>query len=230
MSSIPYFNAHTHQVNASEQVISLVNQYPEEFNENISFCSAGIHPWHSYDKELHTRMHALEKWAVLPQVKAIGECGLDKRIDVSIQHQIEVFDFQISLALRVQKPLIIHCVGAFDQLMARLKEKRFDLPVIIHGFSKNAALAEQLIRKGYYLTFGKYLFLQPSTGVAFAKAPLSHILLETDNSDYRIEEVYQKAAELKQMDLVDLQRKIIENTKQIFGNYCEMAGTSGTAL
>lgn len=214
----PYFNAHSHKIslNPSHETV-LFNQYPEEFDAKISFSSLGIHPWHVDHGALEERKSILAQYVSLPHVKAIGECGLDKRIDVAMQNQMSVFEFHIDLALIHKKPLILHCVGAFDTVLYLLKQKKFQYPVLFHGFSKNEALASQLFAKGYFISFGKYLFQHPSVRDAFAKAPLQQVFLETDTADLSIEEVYVKAAEIKQMDLVNLRIEMDNNKKRIFG-------------
>lgn len=218
MSLPPYFNAHTHKISLNPNTETILfNQYPEDFDASISFCSLGIHPWHSHQNTLEERKNTLVQKASLANVKCIGECGLDNRIEISMQEQIAVFEFQIDLAITLQKPLILHCVGAFDVVMRILKQKKFKNPVLFHGFSKNEALASQLFTKGYYISFGKYLFQHQAVRDAFAKAPLNQLFLETDNADVNIEEVYAKAAEIKQMDLVNLRIEMDNNKKRIFG-------------
>jgi TatD DNase family protein len=214
----PYFNAHSHKISLfPDKEIVLLNQYPEDFDATVSFCSLGIHPWHVGNDALEKRKSILSQNVGLSQVKAIGECGLDNRIAISMLEQIAVFEFQIDLAIALQKPLILHCVGAFDIVMRILKQKKFNNPVLFHGFSKNEALASQLMAKGYYISFGKYLFQHQAVRDAFAKAPLNQLFLETDNADVNIEEVYALAAEIKQMDLVNLRIEMYNNKKRIFG-------------
>ena len=143
----------------------------------------------------------LDQYVALPQVAALGECGLDKRIAVPFALQQQVFEAQLHLAQQVQKPVIIHCVAAFQELISIVSAQQITVPIIIHGFSKNEQLAQQLLQQGYYLSFGKYLFQQPELAEALAKVPHDRFFLETDAMDRSIQEVYVKAAECKKMSI-----------------------------
>ena len=68
--------------------------------------------------------------------------------------QKEVFLAQANLAEETHKPLIIHCVKAWADLIACKKAVKPEMPWIIHGFRGNGELASQLVRLGFYLSFG----------------------------------------------------------------------------
>ncbi|MFY7956747.1 MAG: TatD family hydrolase, partial [Flavobacterium macrobrachii] len=112
-----YYNLHTHKFTNNPDVFELVNQYPWEFNENIPSYSIGIHPWFIDENRLSTDLQIIEEKLKLSECLALGECGLDKRIEVPMQLQIEVFEKQIALAEKYQKPLVLHLVAAFDELI-----------------------------------------------------------------------------------------------------------------
>ena len=199
-----FFNLHTHNSTPKPGVVALVNQYPLEFEASIPLSSVGIHPWHIKEDTVMQELALLEQYIALPQVAALGECGLDKRITVPFALQQQVFEAQLHLAHKVQKPVIIHCVAAFQELIATIKKSKITVSIIIHGFSKNSALAQQLLQEGYYLSFGKYLFQQPELAEVLAKVPHDRFFLETDTMDRSIQEVYTKAAECKKMSLDEL--------------------------
>jgi TatD DNase family protein len=196
-----FFNLHTHNPTTNPGELALVNQYPLEFEASIPFSSVGIHPWYIKEETLAQELALLEEFIKLPQVAAVGECGLDKRIAVPFDLQIRVFEAQLHLAQQVQKPVIIHCVAAFQELISIFSAQQISVPIIIHGFSKNEQLAEQLLQQGYYLSFGKYLFLQPELAAVLANMPQNRFFLETDAMDRSIQEVYAKAAECKKMSI-----------------------------
>ena len=116
----------------------------------------------------------------------------------------------------MQKPLIIHCVKAFNETFQLLQQQRAQGPVIFHGFAKNSALAKQLVNKGYYLSFGKHL-LTPSGAITFKTIPLEYIFLETDDSEIMIEEIYKTAASIKNIDITTLTQQITKNAQRVFG-------------
>ena len=199
-----FFNLHTHNPTTKPGELALVNQYPMAFDEKIPFSSVGIHPWYIKEETLAQELALLEHYLKLSQVAAVGECGLDKRIAVPFALQQQVFEAQLHLAQQVQKPVIIHCVAAFQELISIVSAQQISVPIIIHGFSKNAQLAQQLLQQGYYLSFGKYLFQQPALAEVLVKVPADRFFLETDAMDRSIEEVYAKAAECKKMTVDQL--------------------------
>lgn len=201
--------------------IEVLNQYPNEFNEAVRFYSIGIHPWYidlnRLDKDLEIINQKLENNNAL----AVGECGLDKRISTPVELQKKVFEQQILLAEKHQKPLIIHCVSAFQELIAIKKELSITVPIIIHGFSKNEILANQLIREGFYLSFGKYLIKNPELKNVFKKLPLNQVFLETDTIEETIEDVYTLAASYKEIEVERVKIQLLKNFKLVFPNYNE---------
>ncbi len=138
-----YYDLHTHHfpeenknicsmVNVSVEFFSLPREerlrqyrapYPllEETKRNIMY-SIGIHPWHIQRENIQKELNLLEKYVGLPNVKAIGECGLDKLCETDFNRQKEVFLLQTAISEKVGKPLIIHCVKSFDEIIY-LKKK-----------------------------------------------------------------------------------------------------------
>ncbi|MCZ8331602.1 MAG: TatD family hydrolase [Flavobacterium sp.] len=211
-----YYNLHTHKFTNNPDVFELVNQYPWEFNENIPSYSIGIHPWFIDENRLSTDLQIIEEKLKLSECLALGECGLDKRIEVPMQLQIEVFEKQIALAEKYQKPLVLHLVAAFDELIEIKKRLNISVPIIIHGFSKSEQLAKQLIDNGFYLSFGKYLLRNSEMETVFKSIPNDKFFLETDTEEETLEEVYQKAALCKTISVEELSSKILNNWKSIF--------------
>jgi TatD DNase family protein len=203
-----FFNLHTHNSTPKPGVVALVNQYPLEFDTSIPLSSVGIHPWHIKQETVMQELALLEQYIALPQVAAVGECGLDKRIEVPFHLQQQVFEAELHLAQQVHKPVIIHCVAAFQELIHCISTQGITVPIIIHGFSKNAQLAQQLLQQGYYLSFGKYLFQQPELADVLATIPNDRFFLETDTTDRSIQEVYEIAAACKKMSLDQLKSSL----------------------
>lgn len=131
-----FYNLHTHKFTNNPDVFELVNQYPWEFDEAIPNYSIGIHPWYIDENRLETDLKVIDEKLQLSECLALGECGLDKRIDVPMTLQVDVFKKQIALAEKYQKPLVLHLVAAFDELIALKKQLNISTPIIIHGFSK----------------------------------------------------------------------------------------------
>jgi TatD DNase family protein len=144
-------NVHTHNALADESAI--YNILPQDFSnfqfKEKHYYSAGIHPWYIDFENIAAQFSKLQ--ALLEQRKnilLIGECGLDKLKGPIIQIQEEVFEKHLVLAEEFQKPIIIHCVKAFQEVLSIIKKEKFSMPFIFHGFNKSIKLAKQIIEAG----------------------------------------------------------------------------------
>ncbi|SEO28996.1 TatD DNase family protein [Flavobacterium sp. CF108] len=212
-----FFNFHTHQFTNQSNIVELVNQYPQEFDSAILFYSIGIHPWHIKESQIDLELKIIEDKLQSDNCLAIGECGLDKRIEIPLELQILVFEKQLALAEKYKKPVVIHCVAAFQEVTAIKKKLKISVPMIIHGFSKNKQLAEQLIKDGFYISFGKYLLRNPDLKTVFQNIPNDRFFLETDTIEEGIKQVYDLASEYKNITIKELQDIISSNFAEVFG-------------
>lgn len=211
-----FFNLHTHKFTNQETVLELVNQYPQEFDASIPYYSIGIHPWHIDEKTLTVDLQIIENKLLESNCLAIGECGLDKRIEVPFELQEIIFEKQLLLAQKMHKPVVIHCVAAFQEVIAIKKRLKITVPMLIHGFSKNKQVAKELIDNGFYISFGKYLLLNPEMETVFQSIPNDRLFLETDTVEEGIEEVYVLAARYKNWRMDELQQQINSNFAAVF--------------
>lgn len=211
-----FFNFHTHQYTNQPDVLELVNQYPQEFNDSIPFYSIGIHPWYIKEEQNDIDLKIIEEKLQTENCLAIGECGLDKRIEIPLELQISVFEKQLALAEKYKKPVVIHCVAAFQELITIKKKMKISVPMIVHGFSKNNQLAVQLVKEGFYISFGKYLLKNPELKTVFQAIPNDCFFLETDTIDENIQKVYELASEYKNISIKELKDIISGNFKSVF--------------
>jgi len=211
-----FFNLHTHNYTKTSSVLELVNQYPLEFDATVPFYSIGIHPWKIVVDAIEAELQIIESKLPLENCLALGECGLDKRIDTPLDLQVQVFEKQLLLAQKHKKPVIIHCVAAFQEVMEIKKRLNISVPMIVHGFSKNSQVANQLVAAGFYLSFGKYLLRNPELEAVFLSVPNDHFFLETDTVEETIEEVYTLAAKYKNIEVEVLLRLINKNFETVF--------------
>ncbi|MFH6962961.1 TatD family hydrolase [Flavobacterium plurextorum] len=212
-----FFNFHTHQFTNQSDILELVNQYPQEFDASIPYYSIGIHPWYIKEDRLEDDLKIIEEKLQTKNCLALGECGLDKRVEIPLELQIQVFEKQLALAEKYKKPVVIHCVAAFQEIIAIKKRMKISVPMIVHGFSKNSQVAEQLIAAGFYISFGKYLLQNPSLKEVFQKIPNDRFFLETDTIDESIQQVYNLAAAYKNSTVKELQETIARNYERVFG-------------
>jgi TatD DNase family protein len=211
-----FFNLHTHQFTNQKDVLEIVNQYPQEFDDSITNFSIGIHPWYIIEHRIHEDLEIIERKLKENNCLAIGECGLDKRIEIPMALQQIVFEQQLALAEKHQKPVIIHCVAAFQELIVIKNKLNISVPMIIHGFSKNIQLANELVKNGFFLSFGKYLILNKELELVFNSVPKDRLFLETDTIEQGIQVVYELAAKYRKVELAKMVTIIENNFNTVF--------------
>ncbi len=211
-----FINIHTHNEIANSAEVALINYFPDQLKEIPSCCfSVGIHPCDlEYEKQLSLFDNIIQD----SHPQAIGECGIDRNSTLSTEIQIEIFQHQAIIAQELNLPLIIHCVGRFQELILLRKKMYVTKPWIIHGFTGSIQLAKQLIDNGFLLSFGSALL----THKGKAEESLKHIpsdtfFLETDNDDrFSIAEIYAQAAIIRNVDQLILIQQIDTLFRTIF--------------
>lgn len=205
---------HTHRTGAGNASgFCLLSCTPDEFVAHGGrYYSVGIHPW-----QLTAAMPPEETWHLLeeavrhPQVLAVGEAGVDKLATAPLPLQETVFERQALLAEETDKPLVIHLVKAVDELLRVRKRLLPRVPWVVHGFRGKAALAQELLHHGFYLSFGeKY-----QEG-ALNAVPLSRLFLETDESLESISRLYVRAAAVRQLSVEELVTAVRDNVCRVF--------------
>jgi len=202
------FNFHHHTLGNFYGIYNL------ELGENVpeSYFSVGIHP-KNIDENWEKHFEAFKKISLQDNCLAIGECGLDALIDIDANLQKTVFERQILLANEIQKPVIIHCVKWFQELIPF--QKLAEVPLIIHGFNKRKSVTDEMLKHGFFLSFGKSVLYNLSLQSILKEIPIDKFFLETDDTDFDIAELYQKVSEIKEISLEELQKKISENLQSI---------------
>ena len=181
------------------------------------YCSIGLHPWHIQEFNAENCLKKVEEFAAFKQVLAIGETGLDRKIQTPIEIQQSVFMEHIGISEKMSKPLVIHCIKAYSDIMQIRKSKRWKMHWMFHWFNENLAIANEFINMNCYLSFGRSLFHPNGRNAdVFRSLPLEYIFLETDDAEVTIENVYKKAAELKNISINELKQKINENFNKVF--------------
>ena len=178
-------------------------------------CSMGLHPWYLSEKAL--LLPKLTNAARQPNVLAIGECGLDKVKGAPFEEQVDAFIAQVQLANRVNKPLIIHCVQAHEEVLEVFRLHRPQAPVIFHGFNRKASIAKRLTDEGYYLSFGGAILKNATAMEVLTEVSGKQFFLETDDSTATIQDIYKKAAELRNTDMETLILQLGHNFNAVFG-------------
>ena len=224
----PFVNIHTHYNNHidNNEFVEIQNIDVDNIvNVDVShFYSIGIHPWKSQQTTdngqqiFYQQTHKLSN-LVSQQLKAIGECGLDRVCGVDFEIQKEAFIKQIELSERIAKPLIIHAVRTYPDIISIRKETKAKQVWIIHGFQGNEQSAEQLLRYAdIYLSLGDVLFKNEARAKRLLQViPTDKLFFETDVAERKISDVYEKAVLLSGVEMDKLRNDIFNNFVKIFG-------------
>ncbi len=211
-----YIDIHTHFADLTDnETTAIINvSLPHEDIPKDILFSAGFHPWNSGIHSIDTIREKLEEIVVYKNLAAFGECGIDRSTEIPVDKQISEFKIHIEIAAKYGKPLIIHCVKAYSDLLQILKTGIVKTPLIIHNYQGNSTQALQLLKHKCYFSFGESI-LRERIAIfdSFKHIPVNRIFLETDESNISIRELYKKAAMLLKIDENRLINEISTNLK-----------------
>ena len=214
-----FVDIHTHKADDLNS-ISIQSRFIEEIkvsDKPSKPYSTGIHPWHINKIKVKEQLKVLAYAARNPMVCAIGECGIDRAIPTNPERQIEIFEEHIRIANYSEKPLIIHNVRAFSDFLQLIKKYPGHTPWIFHDYIGNLRIAKELIKQGAFLSFGRHLLQDTSKAAkVFKEIPIEYIFLETDDWEGNIEQIYIRAAEIKEMSVIELRDLIYQNYLRVF--------------
>jgi TatD DNase family protein len=195
------------------------------------FASVGYHP-HSANEFNKKSQDELERLAQHPKAVAIGEIGLDYYRNYSPREdQINAFRRQIRLAVEMELPIVVHIREAMEESMKILEqEQAYKCGGVLHCFPGTYDESQQAMDMNLMVAFGGTLTYNNSkAAITSEKVPLKQILMETDapfltpvpfrgkrNSPLFVQYSYRKLAEIKQMDLADIEKKIDKNAIKLF--------------
>lgn len=207
---------------------------------NDVFFAVGLHPW--WAERALALFSDVYTWAESEQARvemfadsdkcvAIGECGLDKNIELSLPQQIEILETHIAWSQAFHLPLILHCVKAHAELLAVLKRHPLNAGAVLHGFSGSELIAKEYWRIGVAIGVGGTISYERAnkTRQAIAAMPLEALVLETDapsmplagkqgerNSPEYVPLIAQALAELRRQSVDEIQTQLFNNTQRLF--------------
>lgn len=186
------------------------------------------------DSALDDALAEIDRLAALPQVRAVGETGLDyfRTGPEGMAAQERSFRAHIEIAKRHDKALVIHDRDAHADVLRVLAEEGAPERTVFHCYSGDAEMAEVCAAAGYFMSFaGNVTFknAQPLRD-ALAIAPSGLVLIETDapfltpapyrgrpNASYLIPVTLRAMAVVKGVDEDTLAAAISANTARAFG-------------
>ena len=244
-------------VESSKKAVELAHQYKEGV-----YATVGIHPVRDEisngespcDVDTDYDFARIEELARDPKVVGIGETGLDYYRNQEIQNlkikmqndnakfkiikekQKELFLKHIELSQKVNKPLIIHCRDAHDDLIEILVSSfKFQVsssPGVMHFFGGEGAWEnlDKYLEMGFYISLaGVITFKNYKDAENIKKIPLDRILIETDapyaapephrgkrNEPSYIKFVAEKLAEIKGVSFEEAAEQTMQNVRALF--------------
>jgi TatD DNase family protein len=198
------------------------------------FFILGVHPHDATSLDQAALDAMRQAFADDPELKAVGEIGLDYYYDYSPREvQRQAFRDQLRLARNVDKPVVVHSRDARDETMAILEEEGFGgRPLLWHCFGHGADFAAKVAGRGWLMSIPGTVTFKKSDVLreAVAATPIEHLVIETD-CPYMAPEPYrgkrnepafcvftaQEVARVKGMDVQDVWRITADNAKKFFG-------------
>ena len=210
-----YIDIHTHTQSSVPDVFALYSpleiktQDWQKYNFTI-----GLHPWNLENwQEIWPIVH---QNANLPTVWALGETGFDRLRGGSLMLQAQLFRMHQHLSEQVSKPLIIHCVRSSDVLLQHYTSARPTQAWIHHGFRGKPQLAEQLTRKGIYLSLGAAVQNMAWTKEILKICSYEKIFLETDEDNFSIAQIYAWFSEASGLKMNEIMEICAQNFQRVF--------------
>ena len=207
--------------------------------------SFGLHPWYTRERS-EGWLEKLEE-QLKGRPAGVGEIGLDKWVEGSdFGDQKRVFAAQWEVAVRLNRPVTVHCLKAWGPLMDFLRDEPAPAcGFLLHSFGGSAELVQPLARSGAYFSISGYFAQERKERQreVFKQVPLERLLIETDAPDMlppqewnryllsdpkanhpaNIVAVYEFASELLGMEVEELAGQVEENFRRLFGGLFDQA-------
>jgi TatD DNase family protein len=146
-------------------------------NPQFVYPALGYHPWQIKEKEVDANLSFIRDH--VEEGVALGEIGLDYKIQVKKELQWKVFGELLDIAIESDKPVILHCRYSHRRAFEMVGERKIKR-AIFHWYSGPLDLLDKILSMGYFISATPALIYSPSHQEAIKQAPLERILLETD--------------------------------------------------
>lgn len=194
-SKAPQLIAKAHEVGVVNFVVNgvsendwhLVKQLGQSYPTSVIPCF-GLHPWFIQERT-PSWFDMLKQFFDSTPSAAVGEIGLDKSSrgkKIDFTDQVQVFQQQLQLAKDLKRPVSIHCIRAFGDLLPIMQRiGPFPAGVILHSYLGSAEMVPEFAKLGAYFSFSGFLMsMEPRKAKKMLKmVPSERILLETDAPD-----------------------------------------------
>ena len=205
------------------EVLDLVKKY------DIVYGALGFHPTEleEYNDEC---INFLIEHVNDDKIVAIGEIGLDYHYDNTDKNiQKEIFEKQLQIASKYNKPVIVHTRDAIKDTYDILK--KYKLHGSIHCYSGSLEMAYEFIKLGYYLGIGGVVTYKNAKNIinVLENISLDYILLETDspylspegkrgmvNTPANIPIIVDKISSIKNISSTEITSVTTDNANRLF--------------
>lgn len=201
-------------------------------HKNI-FCTIGLHPNETV-KELNNFTEIINLAESSKKIIGIGETGLDFYYDKDNSDiQIEMFEKHIDLAIKTNKPVIVHTRSADKETLEIIKRLKNTtcIDFIIHCFTGNPNFCRKLLDLGCYISFSGIITFNKAEEICKSVeiVPIDKLLVETDspylspvpfrgkkNFPSNVKFVAEKVAQIKKMSFEEIAIQTTKNFNNIF--------------
>lgn len=210
---------HSHSIKVEDEIKVYIHDFnnPQNFQGHICY---GIHPW--FIRNIDKTIQEIEQYIRDKSFFALGEIGLDRKIQTKLSTQIEVFEKQLELAKKYDlSRLIIHNVGASFDIIPILKNFKIKSKILLHDYNENTQVFNAFAKDfdTYYST-GHQLFKSSTIKRELHKLPHDKLLLETDDQDkYNIKEIYIKCSDVLATSLTGQKISFEKLKEMLFENF-----------
>lgn len=220
----------------SKKAIALAEKYDHVY------ATIGLHPNDNREEEFNDEVY--EILATHAKVVAIGECGLDyfrltEGVEEEKKRQKDIFAKHIELAVKVNKPLMLHgrpskgSMDAYEDMLDMLEEAKKvhgnKLRGNAHFFVGNIDIAQRFINIGFTMSFPGVITFSKDYDDVVRFVPLTLIHAETDspyaapipyrgkrNTPMYVQEIVAKIAVLREQPMEEVRAQLLENAKRVF--------------
>ena len=219
------WNFHSHKSGLYRIVNIDYTELENYINLKSQYYTFGLHPWFIETDNVYKVINSFEivleeklntNLSTESKLISIGECGLDRLKGPSLSVQIGILIELFRLAQHHQLPIILHCVRAYPELIQIIKKYFKNIHIAVHGFNAGIQEANTLLKYGVKLSFGQSLLYSQKIQNIFSTSSIDSIFIETDDSNVRLEQIYSKAAEIKNISISVLIEQIQKNIFNFF--------------
>jgi len=210
-------------VKSNRKTLELAKKYPE-----VKSC-LGIYPIEALKMSNEEIVDEMEFIRInKTNIVGVGEVGIDLKWGKDLEKQKEIFGKFIDLAKELDKPIIVHSRQAEEEVMNILKEKKAE-KVVIHCFNGKIKLVDEAVEKGWLFSIPANICFSENFQKLVEKIPIENLLCETDspylhpekgkknNEPANVVKSYKKIAEIKELDVGEVEKNLEENFNKIFG-------------